>query len=207
MYEILKSKTLLYIKDDEEVLSNISQLLSNFFSKIYVASDGLEGYEIFSKNSIDILLVDIELPSLSGIEVIKRVRETHSTLPIVVISAYTKTDYLLESVELKLDKYIVKPLTTDKLYDMLKVLTKEYHDEGKIFLNKSIYDKKDFTNKEVEFIKILDSKKFISYDELDSLWEDSPSENAIRQFLKKIRKKLDKNSIITRQKQGFFLDE
>jgi YesN/AraC family two-component response regulator len=113
MYEVLKSKTLLYIEDDKEVLSNISKLLSNFFLKIFTASDGLDGYEIFQKNSIDIVLVDIELPSLSGIEVIKRIRKTHPTLPIVVISAYTKTDYLLESVELKLDKYIVKPLTSD----------------------------------------------------------------------------------------------
>ncbi len=207
MYEILKSKTLLYIEDDKDVLANISKLLENFFEKVYTASDGLEGYETFSKNDIDILLVDIELPGINGIEVIKKVRQTNPAMPVVIISAYTKTDYLLESVELKLDKYIVKPFTTDKLYDMLKTLTKEFCDENKVFLLQELYEKKDFTSKELEFIKILDSKKFISYDEMYQLWSETPTENAIRQFIKKIRKKLHKNTIKTRQKLGLYLDE
>ena len=207
MYEVLKSKNLLYIEDDKEVLDNISTLLKNFFKEVFTACDGLKGLEVFEKNSIDILLVDIELPSLNGIEIIKNIRKTHPAMPIVIISAYTNTDYLLESVELKLDKYIVKPFTTKKLYDMLKVLAKEYHDEDKVFLGNQIYEKSDFSTKELAFLKILDVKKFVSYDEIYSLWKDTPSDNAIRQFLKKLRKKLDKNSIKTKQKLGVFIDE
>ena len=207
MYEVLKSKSLLYVEDDLEVLENISTLLKNFFKEVLTACDGLKAYELFEKNSIDILLVDIELPSLNGIELIKKIRKTHPNLPVVVISAYTKTDYLLESVELKLDKYIVKPFTTDKLYDMLKVLAKEYHDEEIVFLNTKAYKRADFTKKEIEFITILDKKRFISYEEIYAMWEEPPSDNAIRQFIKKVRKKLDKNQIKTKQNQGYFLDE
>jgi len=112
MYDALKNKTVLYIEDELDVLQNISELLSHFFKTFYTASDGEMGYQTFINNKIDILLVDIELPKMNGIELIKKIRQTHKDLPVVVISAYTKTDYLLESIELNLDKYIVKPLTS-----------------------------------------------------------------------------------------------
>ena len=114
MYNQPKNKTALYVEDEPAVLKNISELLGNFFGQFYTAADGLEAWEIFRSQSIDVALVDIELPKLNGLELIKRIRAIRPQMPVVVISAYTKTDYLLESVELRLDKYIIKPLTSKK---------------------------------------------------------------------------------------------
>ena len=218
MYDALKNKTALYIEDEIDVLENISILLSNFFKKFLKASTAEEGYEVFKNNDIDVLLVDIELPKMNGIELIKRIRKTHKNLPIVVISAYTKTDYLLESVELKLDKYIVKPLTSRKIHQLLKVLNSDFLDSNLMVLDKNIYldrenfilkvDEKDIgiNKKELEFLVTLARKKMITYDEVNELWEDDiPSSNAIRSFVKNLRKKLPDGFIKNKSSIGYYI--
>ncbi len=218
MYGILKEKVVLYVEDDKEVLENIASLLGNYFKKFYYAKDAKEAFAIFDKFKIDILLVDIELPGINGLEFIKKIREKDKQIPIVVISAYTKTDYLLESIELGLEKYIVKPFTTKKLYELLTILDQFYREhnivelkEG-LFLNftdKSIsYENKKFhlTQRELEFLKILYLKRYISYEEIDTLWKDEPPTfNAIRSFIKNIRKKLPQDLLHNHQSLGYYL--
>jgi len=220
MFEFLKDKTALYIEDEVDVLRNISELLSQFFRTFHTASDGEEGYRIFKEEHIDVLLVDIELPKMNGIELIKKIRKTHKDLPVVVISAYTKTDYLLDSIELHLDKYIVKPLTSRKIHGMLEILNQDFMEEGVIPCGNSVvFNEKnnsvDFdsmvqplTRKEAAFLKILCRKKIVSYDEITALWEDDiPSENAIRSFIKHLRKKLPENFLKNRNSIGYYVED
>ena len=218
MYDVLKDKTALYIEDEMDVLENISTLLSNFFKSFLKASSGEEGYEIFKNHDIDLLLVDIELPKMNGIELIKKIRKTHKDLPIVVISAYTKTDYLLESVELKPDKYIVKPLTSRKIHQLLQVLNSDFLDSNLLTLDKDIYlDRENYllkvkdgdinlNKKELEFLVTLAKKKMITYDEVYELWEDDiPSGNAVRSFVKILRKKLPDDFIKNKSSIGYYI--
>jgi len=219
MYSLLKEKNVLYIEDDLEVLENISKLLKNYFKRFYTAKDAENGLETFYKNNIDILLVDIELPKLNGIEFIREIRKTSKDLPIIIISAYTKTDYLLESVELGLEKYIVKPFTTKKVYDLLRLLDNHYKAHNiveimdGVFLNYSQMsinvgnEKFILTPKELEFLNILQLKRFVSYDEIDLLWSEAPpTQDAIRSFIKNIRKKLPCNILQNRQNLGYYLE-
>jgi len=219
MYEALKSKSALYIEDEKDVLKNISELLSQFFRNFYTASNGEEGYGIFQEKEIDVLLVDIELPKMNGIELIKKIRQTDKTLPIVVISAYTKTDYLLESIELHLDKYIVKPLTSRKIYSILSTLNNDFSEDEVIACGNDvvIYRIKNtlrhhgimhaLTKKETAFLTILCQKKMVTYDEIIELWgEDIPSENAVRSFIKHLRKKLPENFLKNRNSVGYYVE-
>ena len=219
MYDALKDKTALYIEDEIDVLENISTLLSNFFKEFLKAPTAEEGYEIFQNNSIDVLLVDIELPKMNGIELIKKIRKTHKNLPIVVISAYTKTDYLLESVELKLDKYIVKPLTSRKIHQLLQTLNSDFLDSNLLTLDKDIYiDRENYllkakakdiklNKKELGFLVTLAKKKMITYDEVYELWEDDvPSSNAVRSFVKILRKKLPTGFIKNKSSIGYYIE-
>jgi len=218
MYDALKDKRALYIEDELDVLENISKLLSNFFAEFFTASSAEEGLEKFRKNEVDLILVDIELPKMSGIEFIKIIRKTHKNLPIVVISAYTKTDYLLESVELKLDKYIVKPLTSRKIHQLLLVLNSDFLDSNLLILDKNIYlDRENFllkvnqqeynlNKKELEFLVTIAKKKMITYDEIYQLWDDEfPTENAIRSFVKYLRKKLPSNFLKNKSSIGYYI--
>ncbi|HIP62245.1 MAG TPA: response regulator transcription factor, partial [Sulfurovum sp.] len=203
MYNFLKDKSVLYIEDELDVLKNISTLLSNFFGDFHTASDGVRALEIFNKEPIDLLLVDIELPKMNGIELIKHIRKTDKDVPIIVISAYTKTDYLLESVELGLNKYIVKPLTSKKIHELLEKTNRYFSQDGIISLSNEVSLNKStsvvshggeeyaLSAKELDFLDLLAHKRMVSYDEIATLWEDTiPTENAIRSYIKHLRKKL-----------------
>jgi DNA-binding response OmpR family regulator len=219
MYDILKDKNALYIEDEQDVLTNISKLLKKFFNNFYTAGSAEEALEIFEDNKIDLLLVDIELPKMNGIDFIREIRKKAKTIPIVVISAYTKTDYLLQSIELNLDKYIVKPLTSRKIHTLLETLNRDFLEDGSfelasgVIVNKLIgnitFDDKslELTKKEIEFLEILHLKKLITYDELYALWRDDvPSDNAVRSFIKYLRKKVPEDFIKNRSGIGYYID-
>jgi DNA-binding response OmpR family regulator len=219
MYNNLKSKTILYIEDDEVVLKNISKLLGNYFEAIHTAADGEQGYKQFIAKDVDLLIVDIELPKLNGIELIKKIRKLDENIPIVVISAYTKTDYLLESVELNLDKYIVKPFTSKKLHKLLQKLDESFLGGNVFELSPNIKVDKVFstiqvcdetstlTVRELEFLETLSIKGNVSYDDLDLIWKDQPpTPDAIRSFIKALRKKLPKDLLKNRQNMGYYLE-
>jgi len=219
MYTHLREKRVLYIEDERDVLRNISELLTPFFQTIHTASSAEEGYRIFQKEKIDVVLVDIELPGMNGITFIKKVRERHLHLPVVVISAYTTTDYLLESIELHLDKYIVKPLTSRKIRQLLERLDSDFATEEVCLLYPNLFIDKTrsvirigtqeaaLTKRELAFLVILVEKKIVSYDEMMYLWEeDIPSENAVRSFIKHLRKKLPPNLLKNRNGIGYYVD-
>jgi len=218
MYSKLKDKNVLYIEDELDVLENISHILSQFFHTFYKASNAEDGLEIYYKNQIDIIIVDIELPKMNGIEFIRKVRQEEKDIPIVVISAYTKTDYLLESIELKLEQYILKPFTTAKIHKLLQILNNYFLQDDSIELISGIWLHKDsmsleynnqiyhLTKKEVMILEILAQKKFISYDEISNLWIDEiPSNNAIRSCIKHLRKKLPDGVIQNQSGLGYTL--
>jgi len=218
MYDVLQTKTVLYVEDDKTVRENIKEILGEFFKKVIAAESGEEGWLKYKKEKIDLAIIDIELPGFNGLELIKKIREENQDMPIVVVSAYTKTDYLLESVELKLDKYIVKPLTSRKLYELLMKLEKEMSQNTLIKLPKNAYidtikstviygDKEEpLTYRELKMLKVLAEKGAITYEELYSFWNERPTDNAIRSFVKQLRKKLPENMIKVRSKIGYVLE-
>ncbi len=218
MYNLLKTKKVLYVEDEADVLRNISELLGNFFDTFYTASDGVEAWEIFRANSIDVALIDIELPRLNGLELIRRIRAVNKDIPIVIISAYTKTDYLLESVELHLDKYIIKPLTSKKIHTLLSKLNEDFSNENilelapDVLINNEhltiIYDGniQNLSVREISFLRLLGRKGVVTYDEIMTLWgENIPTENAIRSFVRHLRKKIPEGLIENRSGIGYAL--
>jgi DNA-binding response OmpR family regulator len=219
MYSLLKNKNVLYIEDELDVLENISSILKQFFNRFFATSNAEDALEVFYDNDIDILIVDIELPMMSGIDFIKQIRKTHKDIPIVIISAYTKTDYLLESIELKLEQYIVKPFTTQKIHKLLDYLNHLYmYDDTREITDDVFFSRHNgtisfanqthnLTSKEFKILDILSQAKAISYDELASLWEDeAPSQNAIRSCIKHLRKKLPDGLLQNHSGFGYVID-
>ena len=207
MYQVLKKKNVLYVEDDKIVLENISSILSNFFKNFHTADNAEEGNKILNNNKIDLIIMDIELPQINGIDFIKTIRKTNQDISIVIISAYTKTDYLLDSIELNLVKYIVKPLTSKKVYELLDILNNLFNSNNDIIINNTRYAKNSFTKREQEFLDIIKTNKFISYEQIDILWFEPPSQNALRLFIKQLRKKLPTNIIKNKSGIGYYLNE
>ncbi len=218
MYDILQTKTVLYVEDDATVRNNIKEILGEFFKKVVTAESGEDGWLKYKKEKIHLAIVDIELPGFNGLELIRKIRSENKDLPIVVVSAYTKTDYLLESVELKLDKYIVKPLTSRKLYELLMKLESEFSENNLINLPKgAVIDtlkstvtfnnqSHPLTYKELQMLKVLAEKGAITYEELYNFWSERPTDNAIRSFVKQLRKKLPEGILKVRSKIGYVLE-
>jgi len=218
-YEILRDKILLYVEDDLELQNETKESLENFFGKIITASNGEEGYELFFDNNIDVILADINMPELNGIKMIKLIREQDSNIPIAVISAFTDTDYLLESIELTLTKYLIKPLTTKKILQFMDKLVEFFADNivildknHKIDLNNCQIQSNDkiinLTKKETKFLELLAKNSVVTYDMLEmSIWEydKMPSDNAIRSFIRKIRIKMPMDCIKNKQGVGYYL--
>ena len=222
MFDALKSKTALYVEDELDVLENISELLQNYFREFHKASNGEMGYEIFLEHKIDLILVDIELPKMNGIELIHKIRESNREVEIVVISAYTKTDYFLECIECKINKYIIKPFTSRKIKELLEKLDKNFEEKtfsSKIFLDDEfIFDTKlseltfsdkviDLTKKEKELLILFLAKKntLITISNMEyTIWPDQPSSPTRRRALvSRLRSKLKHRFIETLSSEGY----
>ena len=218
MYKFLKNKTILYIEDEALIRENVTELISDYFATFHTASSGEEGYDKFLNIAYDIIIVDIELPKMNGIELLGKIREQNKDIHLVIISAHTKTEYLLGSIPFKLEQYIVKPLTSRKVKELMSTLNDAFSDESLVELSSTVLlniedsnvsfhgEKQTLTKKELAILSILASQKVITYDEIDLQWKNEvPSANAVRSFIKKLRKKLPSDLLKTRSGVGYYI--
>ncbi|RDU72968.1 DNA-binding response regulator [Helicobacter aurati] len=118
----LKNLTLLYAEDDECAQQTLSMILEDYVGNIIVAKNGAEALQIFHTQKIDLLIADILMPKINGIELARTIKENTSgtnSIPIIFATAFTETQYLLESIKLRCDGYIVKPINLDLLFEAI----------------------------------------------------------------------------------------
>ena len=223
-YAPLQSKTILYAEDDITLQENIKEVLGHFFKEVLIASDGDEAYSLYieNQNKIDIIVTDINMPHTDGITFAKLVRKEYDKkIPIVIISAYTNTDYLLDSINLNILTYITKPLTTNKTMELMDKFLEYFQLDNALLLNEHIQfncangllsvDKKEIqlSKKESKFFKLLNEEDIVSYDMMyEYLWDYNkpPSEDAMKSFVKKFKKKLPKDLCKNQQGVGYWLN-
>ena len=210
----------LYVEDEDGIRNNIEEILKHLFKEVSSAKNVSEAYMKYIQNKPDLIITDIKMSNETGIDLIKKVRQTDSKTRIIITSAFTDLDYLLQATELHLIKYIVKPITNDKLMEALEAFVKSY-DDNKIYnLTKNwIFDSgksivsngnEDFilTKKESIFLKLLIIKnRVITYEELEShIWDEDSimTSNAMRLFIKNLRKKLPENFLKNMQGVGYY---
>lgn len=217
----LNSFTLLYVEDEEGIRKNITEILKHLFKDIYVAKNASEGYKLYESKKPDLIITDIKMPNETGIELIKRIRKRDSKVRVVITSAHTDLDYMLEATELHLVKYIVKPITEQKLFEALEAFIKSYDnarvynlDSGWLFdESKSLIQGPDeefkLTKKENQFLKLLIQKnRIITYEEMENIiWSEDHimTPNAMRLFIKNFRKKLPNGALKNVQGTGYRL--
>ncbi len=127
----LKNLELLYVEDEADVMGQTKLILDDFVSKVHTARDGEEGLKMALELPIDIIIADINMPKMNGIEMIKALKNKHEKdISCIITTAHTDTEYLIDAINLKVDGYIIKPINIKDLINtiynvMLPILQKK----------------------------------------------------------------------------------
>lgn len=132
-FENLKNYTILYVEDEKESVEIIKSLLGNKIKIIFVAYDGIEGLELYKQHLPDIVISDIQMPRMNGIEMAKEIKKLNPKQNIIFITAFNENHLLLEAINLGIDKYIIKPiLTLESLLNPIDTICKVLSYDTKI---------------------------------------------------------------------------
>ena len=116
----LKEFTLLYVEDEPAILMAMEVALKRRVKKLYTATNGEDGLAAFQKYQPDVVITDILMPQMNGLEMVREIRIHNLFTPIIVISAFDDIRYLLEAIELRVDQYLLKPFNLKKLLKALE---------------------------------------------------------------------------------------
>ncbi|KFL34741.1 MULTISPECIES: response regulator transcription factor [unclassified Sulfurospirillum] len=219
--EKLKSLRLLYAEDEEGIRKPMANTLSYYLKEVLEARDGEEALDIYYEQRPDIILTDLRMPRKDGLYMVKEIRKIDKKTPILMITAHTDKEYLLSAIELKIEKYLIKPVALDELLGALKLCVTEIESGRSLFLEckncKFDFNAKriihsdgsevELTHKESDFLELLLRKKgmIVSYEEIEmNVWkEEYMSIAALRTLVKSLRKKLPNSSIKNHSQTGY----
>lgn len=119
MSEIMDVKVL-YVEDTAVLRRSVQSLLQKFVREVTLAEDGIEGLKEFRKNKPDIIITDIQMPNMDGIEMIKRIKVEDDSIPIIVITSHEDSSYLIQLIELGINTYVLKPTMQKRLVPAIK---------------------------------------------------------------------------------------
>ncbi|MDY3199560.1 MAG: diguanylate cyclase [Arcobacter sp.] len=121
--EVLKDISVLYVEDENDVREFTSKLLSSLLKKVYTAKNGLEGLELFkeNQNNIDLIISDINMPKMNGLDMCEQIRKINSEMPLVITSAHNDTNFLKKAIEVGVNTYAMKPID---LYQLIESIIK-----------------------------------------------------------------------------------
>ena len=170
--------TILYVEDEDGVRKGFLKTLNRYAKEVYEAKDGEEGLELYKLHHPDIVVTDIKMPKMNGIEMAKAIKEIDKDQKIIVTTAHSESNYLLEAISLQLSGYILKPVDKNILKDKILELAKQQYIEIESEKNRYliqeianfqnnmlvVYDKLDeiiFTNKMfLKFFNVINLEEF-----------------------------------------------
>ena len=136
--DLTKKLSVLYVEDEKESREQISDIFSLLFESLDTAFDGEDALEKYNMKEYDIVITDINMPRMNGIELTKRIKTLHPAQNIIIISAHNDSDYLLQAINLGVDNFIIKPVQMQQLTQVLtkvanliysQKITQRYHEE------------------------------------------------------------------------------
>ena len=118
--KILKSLTILYVEDDFATRESMYNTLLKLFKDVYIAKDGKDGFELFSsltknKLTIDLIISDINMPNMSGLDMVKEIKNIDKNIPFILTTAHAETEYFLDAIKLGVMHYAIKPIIMKEL--------------------------------------------------------------------------------------------
>ncbi|MGM0622889.1 MAG: response regulator transcription factor [Campylobacterota bacterium] len=215
----------LYAEDNASVAQNTAKTLQLLQMQVDCVADGEDALQSYSKHLHDLIITDLKMPHLDGLQIIKEIRKHSITVPIVVLTSHSSSEYLLECANLNIQAYLLKPISLGQLQTALQkvqtylAFTKLFDDtdlgEGLYFsahnatvkaANGTVYR---LNKKEKSLLELLlvHRDRVVSYEEIEQTvwhehWEVMTS-YALRSVIKNLRKKVGKERIVNISSLGY----
>lgn len=121
--------SLLYIERNENLKNKIAPFLAKVFSEIHLASNANQGLELFNKHRPSVIITCIDLPNINGLQLARMMRVINPKTKIIITSSQDEKSYLLESINLHIDGYLIKPFKLSDLIELLSSLSIQIEQE------------------------------------------------------------------------------
>jgi putative nucleotidyltransferase with HDIG domain len=116
--------SVLYVEDDTLLRESVASYLTKIFHIVDVAKDGAEGLQAFLKRDYDLVVTDIQMPNMNGLEMINAIRKSNPNQEVILTTAFSEVAYFMEAISLNVSAYIIKPFDFDKLNTALFKVSK-----------------------------------------------------------------------------------
>ena len=218
--KFLKTLRVLFVEDEEKLSKLLKNAIGDNFFKFSIAHDGEEGLELFEKIAPDVVITDINMPKMNGLEMAKAIKAIDKSVPIIILSAFSETEKLLNAIDVGVVKYLIKPFDPDELLEYI-ISLEEHFGEREIKLRdgylynktkKTLYKKSRYvvlSKKEKQFIELLieyyEEGIYVVSDAIikKRLWEDEASDERLRTFVRRVRAKTSKELIKNIKSEGY----
>lgn len=219
--------SLLYAEDDDTIRGYYNRFFNIYCKEVHEASNGEEALNIYENETPDIVILDINMPIVSGLEVAKKIRESSKETKIILLTAYSQKEDLLKAIDLSVFKYLIKPVNTIELEEAMRNCIDDLNDKKQ--KNKYLVLENDFkwdyesdelldknhktmklTHNETQLFKLFcknPAKTYSNDDILNYVWEfnddDNYSTNKLRTLLSKLKNKISYNLFDSIYKVGY----
>jgi len=227
--ELARNLNLLFVEDDPLVRESSAEIFENYFQKVTTASDGEEGLEYFKNFSYDLVVTDIVMPHMNGIEMCRNIKELNKNQKIIVMSAHDERQYLIDLIRISVSDFLQKPLGMQEMIDVFHRVCREIQEEkmknqyARInsevywdFSSKTLYVNSqaiDLTAQETKFFELLvknPSHKFADLEIFEYINnKDSQKEfskDSIKSLVKRLRKKIPDGIVKTQKNLGYSIN-
>ncbi len=221
LFTQLKDYTVLCVEDEDGIRKRLVNTLKYYFKEIYDCNCGNEGYDLYLEYKPNIIITDIQMQNGNGIDLVKKIRKKDFSTKIILLTAFSNEEYLMDLINLKVNHFILKPLNSekllegllasfeDKLQQLIQLSDDIYLDSAKrelLYKDQNILLRK----REKEFLELLYEYKeccILSYAKIEErIWENKcMSSAALKTFIKELRKKLPKDIIVNIPQEGYKL--
>ncbi len=154
------SLRVLYVEDDEEARRVTTLILENFIDNVIAAHNGKDGLSKYRNSEVDLIITDIEMPKLNGLDMIEEIRKTDKDIPILILSAYSEINYFLQSIKLGVDGYLVKPINLKQLTTLMQKVIQKINLENNAKQNLKLLH---------EYQEVIDKSNIVSKTDIDGI--------------------------------------
>jgi DNA-binding response OmpR family regulator len=213
---------ILLLEDDLQLSETIEQFLDLKGYEVYVAYDGFSAEELAYENHIDLMLLDVKVPNMSGFELLKKIRKDKNNTPVIFITSLNSADDVERGFELGCDDYIRKPFALKELLVRIEsILKRAYNthdlqieiDSGMVFDIKDMVlskngDKVPLKTKELKLLSLFlqNPNELLVYERInEALWDfnEEPNNASLRTYIKILRSIIGKEKIETVKNIGY----
>lgn len=217
---LLKTLKILIVEDETKLASLLKDAISEYFHSVVIAKDGEEGLKRFKTNKPDIVITDIMMPQTNGLEMTIKIKELDELIPIIVLSAHSDKEKLLQAIDVGINKYFIKPFDPDELLAHIDKIAPTLNKrkkiklkDGFVFDNNSTSLYKDgtllsLTKREKEFFYLLlkNQNEVVEASVIkETIWEEEVNDERLRTFIKRLRLKTSRDLIENASGQGYLI--